>query len=88
MESRVRWQDLSIRPTIDLEALEAMDPFQLLGVTRGSTRAEVRRAYLALVRAYHPDRLDEFMRRQGERVTRILNAAYERALAALNGDRV
>ena len=38
-----------------VEALVAMDPFSILGVTPSATRPEVRRAYRALARRYHPD---------------------------------
>ena len=34
------------------------DPFEVLGVTRGASDEEVKRAYRALVKKYHPDNYD------------------------------
>ncbi|RJQ85495.1 DnaJ domain-containing protein [Amycolatopsis panacis] len=35
------------------------DPYQILGIARAATPAEIAAAYRALVRALHPDALDE-----------------------------
>ena len=34
----------------------SLDPYQVLGVWRGASDEEIRRAYLNLVKEYHPDR--------------------------------
>jgi hypothetical protein len=36
--------------------LDGFDPHAVLGVQRGASRDEVRQAYLALAKSYHPDR--------------------------------
>lgn len=47
------------------------DPFEVLGIDRGTTPQDVRRAYVRLIRVYRPDRSpDEFQR---------VREAYERA---------
>jgi curved DNA-binding protein CbpA len=46
------------------------DPYEILGVSRGSSEAEIRRRYLELVRQYPPDRA-------AERFTEI-HQAYEK----------
>jgi curved DNA-binding protein CbpA len=46
------------------------DPYEILGIVRGSTEADVRRRYLELVRQYPPDR-------EPERFTEI-HQAYEK----------
>jgi len=39
-----------------LRDLDGFDPFAVLGIKPGATREEVRGAYVALAKAYHPDR--------------------------------
>ena len=39
-----------------LRDLDGFDPFCVLGVTAGATREEIREAYIALAKSYHPDR--------------------------------
>jgi DnaJ domain len=39
-----------------LRDLDGFDPFSVLGVTAGATREEIRGAYIALAKSYHPDR--------------------------------
>jgi DNA-binding response OmpR family regulator/Flp pilus assembly protein TadD len=39
-----------------LNAMRKLDYFEILGVTRRATREEVKRAYFALAKEYHPDR--------------------------------
>ena len=59
------------------------DPYEILGVAREATDAEVKSAYRQLVRENHPDRLvaqgmpQEFVDLANERLATI-NAAYER----------
>lgn len=42
--------------TARLRDLDGFDPHQTLGVARGATREEIREAYFALAKVYHPDR--------------------------------
>jgi curved DNA-binding protein CbpA len=53
-------------------------PHELLGVEPGSSTAEIKVAYLRLVKAYHPDRSDPFMARHNQEMTKLINAAYEK----------
>jgi hypothetical protein len=41
---------------VRLKDFDGFDPFAVLGVKPGATREEVRQAYFALAKAYHPDR--------------------------------
>ncbi len=52
-----------------------MDFYEVLGVTRGATDEEVKKAYRKLVFEYHPDRNPD--KKEAEAKIRELNAAYE-----------
>jgi len=39
-----------------LRDLDGFDPFAVLGVAPGATKEEIRQAYFALAKSYHPDR--------------------------------
>lgn len=58
-----------------------VDPYAVLGVTRGAAEGDIKRAYRKQMSQHHPDKLgdvpDELKRRAGERA-REINAAYER----------
>ena len=56
------------------------DPHVILGISRSATREQVRQAYLALLKKYHPDRvahLGEEFRALAEQKTQAINRAYE-----------
>jgi len=59
------------------------DPYQILGLTRGASDAEVKKAYHKLTREYHPDTLiahglpQEFVDLANEKMATI-NAAHDR----------
>lgn len=53
----------------------ADDPYQVLGVDQGADLAQIRRAYLALLRASHPDIRPGDV--EAEARTRELNHAWE-----------
>lgn len=55
----------------------AEDPFAVLGVSPTASNDEVRLAYRKKVRAYHPDRQDEFIRLHAQEVIKVVNSAYE-----------
>lgn len=63
-----------------------LSPEEWLGVGRGASPDEVRQAWVALAKAYHPDRLrglPPWAREDGERRMRAINEAY----AMLRGER-
>ena len=59
------------------------DPYQLLGVPYTATEGEVKKAYYALARRYHPDNFvnDPTRGELANRKMREINEAYERILA-------
>ena len=58
----------------------SLDPWKVLGISRGASTDEVRRAYRDKLRQYHPDRVDglgeEFQQIAHQRTLEI-RAAYE-----------
>lgn len=61
----------------ELRILLTDDPFAVLGTSSTASNDEVRLAYRKKVRAYHPDRQDEFVRLHAQEVIKIVNTAYE-----------
>lgn len=61
----------------DLRLLLSEDPFAVLGTISTASNDEVRLAYRKKVRAYHPDRQDDFVRPHAQEVIKIINTAYE-----------
>ena len=55
----------------------SLNPYEMLGVSRQATAAEIHRAWLDAIKRIHPDHaLSEPERLQREELTRELNAAY------------
>lgn len=55
-----------------------MDPYKELGVSPSDSPEEIRAAYLALVKKYHPDRYqDSDLKKQAEEKMKRINAAYD-----------
>ena len=59
------------------------DPYKVLGISRGASDADVKKAYRQLVRELHPDQLiakglpKEFVSRANDRLAAV-NTAYDR----------
>ena len=55
-----------------------MNPYRVLGVSESATQEEIRAAYLALVKKYHPDRYaDGPLKDMAEEKLKEINRAYE-----------
>jgi curved DNA-binding protein CbpA len=77
----MRWKNINRHYASHLRTLAAMEPRALLGVAVDATREEIRRAYLAKVKAYHPDLSDPFMVRHNQEVLKLINVAFEKLRA-------
>ena len=67
--------------------LDGFNPYQILGLEKGATKADVRRAFLQHSKRYHPDRyanaeLPEEVRGYLQAMARRVNTAYELATEA------
>jgi curved DNA-binding protein CbpA len=76
----MRWRSVALGHKDRLEALQLQQPHERLGVAPDANPDEVKRAYRLKVLAYHPDRLDPFLRAHGEEVMKLLNQAYRALL--------
>ncbi len=55
-----------------------MNPYEVLGVSPTASPEEIRSAYMALVKKYHPDRYqDSNLKKQAEEKMKRINAAYD-----------
>lgn len=55
------------------------DPYEVLGVARGASDDEIKKAYRSLAKKYHPDNFtDADQRSRAEEKMKEINAAYER----------
>ncbi|HUD71838.1 MAG TPA: DnaJ domain-containing protein, partial [Dongiaceae bacterium] len=62
---------------IRFEQIDSLDLYQALGVARGAPTDEVRRAYYALTRRFHPDKFQrEDMKPSAEKVFARITEAY------------
>lgn len=72
--------------------LKELDYYRILGVSRGASAEEVKKAYHKLVREYHPDRhayiRSEGLRQKLNAVFAFVNEAYRNLSSALNGKTV
>ncbi len=73
----MKWNEVSTSYENQLEKLRAQNPYERLGIERGSTLAEAKIAYRKKMRLYHPDKTDTFMSGHGEAVSKLLNQALE-----------
>ncbi len=79
----MKWRPLNGKYRDRIEVLRAMPPHELLGVAADATPENIKRAYRRKARAYHPDRIDPFLRPHGEEIMKLLNRAYQLMRAGL-----
>lgn len=79
----MKWRPLDGRYKDRIKTLREMSPHELLEVAVDATSEDIKRAYRRKVKAYHPDRIDWFLRPHSEEIMKLLNRAYELMLSRL-----
>lgn len=63
------------------------DPYQVLGISRDASEEEIKKAYRALSRKYHPDaNINNPNKDKAEEMFKEVQAAYKQIMAERNGD--
>ncbi len=81
----MKWKNRKPQLSDELARLAGLEPHELLGVSPDATTDEVKSAYRRMVKVYHPDKADSFMKNHNEQVIKLVNEAYERLTARFEG---
>jgi len=74
----MKWKNRKPQLSDELARLAGLEPYELLGVAPDATVDEVKSAYRQMVKVYHPDKADPFMKKHNEQVIKLINGAYDR----------
>ena len=80
----MRWREVHPLDVSSAAALSKRTPAEILRVAPDASCVEIKAAYRRLVRVYHPDVADAFLRRRNQEMLKLVNRAYE-ALARSRG---
>lgn len=78
-ENLMKWKDLN-KYKDRLEDMKRMSPFQILGVEESSSKEIVKKAYLEMMKKYHPDISHEFMASHNQEIIKLVNDAYDKII--------
>jgi DnaJ-class molecular chaperone len=76
----MRWNEIKQGYKDQLDAMRQKAPHEILGVNPSCGVDEVKVAYRKLVKAYHPDTSDPFMKNHNEEAIKLINGAYKNML--------
>jgi DnaJ-class molecular chaperone len=76
----MKWKNRISEHVDELARLNQLEAHEVLRIPRGASQDEIKKAYLALVKAYHPDVADPFMKKHNEEVLKIINASYRKLI--------
>ena len=72
----MNWKNIGLRMQDEISKLESLEPHEVLGVPADAAIEDIKKAYRHLVKVYHPDKADPFMKEYNEQVLRIINESY------------
>lgn len=76
----MKWRSRKPQLSDEIARLSGLEPHELLNVAPDANADEIKRAYRHMVKVYHPDKADPFMRTHNEQVIKLVNDAYERLI--------
>ena len=83
----MKWKNIDQGSATLIGEYRKMTPYEVLRVDPSASTEKVRKAYRDMIRAYHPDLTDSFMRSFNEEIAKIINGAYEAILRERNEPR-
>jgi DnaJ-class molecular chaperone len=81
----MKWRNRSPQLSDEISRLSSLEPHEVLKVAQGASAEEIKVAYRQMVKVYHPDKSDPFMRKHNELVMKIVNDAYEQLMSQREG---
>ena len=81
----MKWRNRKPELSDELSRLSGLEAHELFNIARDANVEEIKRAYHQLVKIYHPDKSDPFMRKYNEQVIKIINEAHERLISRYGG---
>jgi len=80
----MRWKNISTITQKYRMDLQERDPYEVLRVEPHASIREIHLAYRQLIKVYHPDIADVFMRKSSEEMLKLINSAYEEVMKQKN----
>jgi DnaJ-class molecular chaperone len=71
----MKWRELGSNAGQRFAAMKQSSPYALFNVQPGVDLAEIKRIYRGMVKTYHPDHADPFMRPYCIEILKIINRA-------------
>jgi curved DNA-binding protein CbpA len=72
----VKWRHITHGYPDRIEGLKRLKAHELLEVEERPTESDLKQAYRTKVKAYHPDRVDPFLRPHAQEILKLINTAY------------
>jgi DnaJ-class molecular chaperone len=73
----MKWKNRNPKLSSELTRLSRLTPNELLGVPVDASLDEIKKAYRQMIKVYHPDKSDPFMKAYNEQVVILINNAYK-----------